>query len=178
MKKPFIPFSDSGGTSSLEISDKSDSEHIEKELFNFINENREGPWQRFKKIPAFGIILGIMSVVAQLGMFTNVKILYNTTTMTPFEIIYLRGVTDLVLCTTLCKFLGVDFLGIEQDHRKAIRIRMFFAAASAFFVFMTFKVNPISLATTLTFTSPIFTSIFTFFAIGERITRYDIANIC
>lgn len=177
MKKPFIPFSDSEGTSSFEISDKSDSENREKQLYNFINENREGPWSRLKKIPALGMMLGIMSVLFQLGMFTNVKILYNTTTVTPFEVIYIRGVTDLIMSTILCKMLGVNFLGIEQDHRNAVRIRMFFAAASAFFVFMTFKVNPISLATTLTFTSPIFTSIFTFLAIGEKISKYDVVNI-
>ena len=70
-------------------------------MFNFINENREGPWQRLKKVPALGMILGIMSVLFQLGMFTNVKIMYNTSNITPFEVIYIRGVTDLIMSTIL-----------------------------------------------------------------------------
>jgi drug/metabolite transporter (DMT)-like permease len=110
-------------------------------------------------------------------MFTNVKVLYNETNISSFEIVFVRGLSDLILTTILWQSIGVNVLEIEIDQRNAIRIRMFFAAASAFFVFLTYQVNPLSIATTLSFTSPIFTSIFAFIAIGERLTRYDIINM-
>lgn len=45
------------------------------------------------------MILGILSVFFQLGMFVNVKILYNETNMTSFEIVFMRGLTDLIITT-------------------------------------------------------------------------------
>lgn len=73
--------------------------------------------------------------------------------------------------------LKVDVLDIEPEQRRAIRIRMFFAAASAFFVFLTLQVNPISISTTLTFTSPIFTTVFAYFMISEKPSKYDLINM-
>jgi len=96
-KKPLNPFSESNGSSSFEISEKSMSDDFEVELKNFINENKTGYLERMKHIPALGIIFGILSVFFQLGMFTNVKILYNTTHVTAFEMIYVRGIFDLII---------------------------------------------------------------------------------
>lgn len=110
-------------------------------------------------------------------MFTNVKILYNETNMTAFEIVFMRGITDLLITSVICRVIGVDVLDIKPEHRFAIRIRMFFAAASAFFTFLTVQINPISIATTLTFTSPIFTSIFAYIVISEKLSKYDVINI-
>lgn len=155
----------------------SHSANDKEELEKFVQQNEKSVLNSLEKIPAFGMLLGILSVFFQLAMFTNVKILYNESSITSFEIVFIRGISDLTITSIVCRCLHIDVLDIKPEHRSAIRFRMFFAASSAFFVFLTFQLNPISIATTLTFTSPIFTSIFTFFLIGEKLSKYDVANI-
>lgn len=66
MKQPFMPINDSSASSSFEVSDKSLPDNYEKDLYNFITENKDSGWMGLKKIPAFGLILGFMSVFFQL----------------------------------------------------------------------------------------------------------------
>jgi len=174
MKEP-LRFNSDDSEKEVEMSDI--SEPSNQELQKYVEQNKLGWFHSISKIPALGMILGLWSVFFQLCMFTNVKILYNETNMTSFEIVFIRGITDLTITSILCKSLGVDPLDIQPENRNAIRVRMFFAAASAFFVFLTFQMNPISLATTLTFTSPIFTSTFAYFLMGEKLSKYDVLNI-
>lgn len=54
---------------------------------------------------------------------------------------------------------------------------MIFAFLSATFTFYAYYVNHLAIATTLIFTSPIFTCIFAKMFLGENVNRWDIANM-
>ena len=93
------------------------------------------------------------------------------------EVIFIRGITDLSLTLIICQIIGIDVINIEKKSRNHIKARMFFAVTSAFFIFIAYKVNPLSIATLLTYTSPIFTSILSFIILREKMTKYDFINI-
>ena len=162
---------------SINLEERKVSNNLEEDLNNFTEKANNTLMDKLKKVPALGMIFGILSAVFQLGMFYNVKVLYNTTTLTSFEVIFIRGITDLTLTLIIWHFIGVDVIKIQKESRNPIKVRMFFAIASAFFIFLAYKVNPLSIATLLTYTSPIFTSIFAFFLLGEKMTKYDFINI-
>ena len=162
---------------SINLEERKVSNNLEEDLNNFTEKANNTLMDKLKKVPALGMIFGILSAIFQLGMFYNVKVLYNTTTLTSFEVIFIRGITDLTLTLIIWHFIGVDVIKIQKESRNPIKVRMFFAIASAFFIFLAYKVNPLSIATLLTYTSPIFTSIFAFFLLGEKMTKYDFINI-
>lgn len=165
----------------LSLENYIDLNHIskadEQELHEFVENRTTNIYDRLSKIPILGMIFGLLSVFFQLAMFTNIKVLYNETTITSFEVVFMRGITDLSLTLFICWCAKIDLISIEVENRKSIRIRMFFAVTSAIFVFLAYKVNPLSIATMLTFTSPIFTSIFAYIMIAEKLTKYDVLNV-
>ena len=73
--------------------------------------------------------------------------------------------------------MGLDLFEIEKEHRTTIGVRMLIGIFSASFSFYTFYENHLAIATTLIFTSPIFTCVFAKVFLGENVNRWDIANI-
>ena len=183
--KPFLSISDKDDSSSFVISGDSSSESFEKRLYNFINdssvtmnveETNPGTWKRMRKMPAWGVVLGILSMVFELTMLVNAKILFNDDAATPFEIIYMWGVSDLIITIILCQVYNIPVVNIEPEQRGHVKLQMIFAAASAVFSFLALKSNSLSLSASLIFTSPAFTCIFALIVFNEGISNYNILN--
>jgi drug/metabolite transporter (DMT)-like permease len=58
-----------------------------------------------------------------------------------------------------------------------MKVRMIFAFLSATFTFYAYYINHLAIATTLIFTSPIFTAVFGKIFLEENVNRWDIANM-
>lgn len=69
-----------------------------------------------------GMTLALLAVVFQLGMFVCLKHLYYSTTITPFEAQYVRGISDLGLAFIIAKSLDVDMISVRKDLRSIIFI--------------------------------------------------------
>ena len=68
-------------------------EWVKKDLNEFAEKSNNTLIDKMKKVPALGMIFGIFSAIFQLGMFYNVKVLYNTTNLTSFEVIF-KGIKN------------------------------------------------------------------------------------
>jgi drug/metabolite transporter (DMT)-like permease len=90
---------------------------------------------------------------------------------------YLRGIGDLILTVLIARIVNVDLYSIDKEFRSIILFRMITAFFSATFTFYAYYINHLAIATTLIFTSPIFTAIFAKYFLGENVNRWDLANM-
>ena len=106
-----------------------------------------------------------------------VKYLYVNTNINSFEIGYWRSLISIILNLIYLSIVGVNLLSIKKSEVKYLMIRGFVGFLGLGCAFTALRLLTLSEATILFFTNPIFTTIFAFLILKERLKWYD-AIIC
>lgn len=92
-------------------------------------------------------------------------------------IFYLRAFTNMLASYFCSKMLSIDIMGIAPTQRLNIRVLIFVSFFASGLSFLSYMINPLTIATILIYTSILFTSIFAFFKFSEKVDRYDAVNV-
>lgn len=71
----------------------------------------------------------------------------------------------------------VVILNVPQTTFRYIMLRCMFGVVSTFCLYIAIDILPLSLAVTLNYTSPIFTTIICYFFLGEKLGKLEIVSI-
>jgi len=126
-----------------------------------------------------GLSLCFISSMIFSVMHATGKHLYNTTNITPWEVVYWRSL-GLIICNGLTAyFTGNSIIDVPRKFGWVMFWRVITGILGALFIFAQTKVLSFSKANTLFFTYPSFAMFFAYWMLGERITKYDIiSSIC
>ena len=106
------------------------------------------------------------------------KLIYiNSSTISAFEVHYWTGSILLALNLMVLKTTGQMALDIPPKYRLAMVTRVVFGYIGVAGFFIGPKYLPVSVATCLVQTNPIWTALFGFVFLKERITKYDVFSI-
>lgn len=119
-------------------------------------------------------------------VYTSMNILQRKSRIPPYEITYLQGIVCSLSMFALLKYMesrerrhnrAYDIFTIPKGARAPLLLRGFFGFASNLATAIAMKLLPLSKATILFYTNPIFIGIFGWLFLNEKITNYDIAGV-
>lgn len=93
-----------------------------------------------------------IATVVSCGVFTNSKILFKYSTISPFEVNYWVGIQLMVLQYFALRYRGVNIFYIPPECRKGILMRFIFGAVSNGTLYGALKNLSLSKATLLFWT--------------------------
>ena len=101
---------------------------------------------------------------------------YNIS-LSPFEILYIKSIWHTILNYLFCHFNGVFILDIPHEYRNIIVFRGLIGYVGIQGIWGAAKYMPITLASCITTTAPIWLAILAHFYLGETISKFDVFAI-
>ena len=95
-------------------------------------------------------------------------------TVSSFEVTYINAIIMLGFNYIYIKRSGSFFLEIPREHQKTMILRSIFGFVGFIDMVHAVKYIPVSTASCIFFTYPIWTAISAFFFLNEKINKYDI----
>ncbi|CAG2172671.1 unnamed protein product, partial [Oppiella nova] len=117
-------------------------------------------------IPAFGIILMALSATSYSLGSLIIKLLPELHSL---EVLFFRCVVQFLFNLVYALVKGQSLWGVE-GHRVSLFMRGFYGTVSSMGSFMAFALIPLSDATTIQFSSPVFVTLFAYFILKEPLT--------
>jgi drug/metabolite transporter (DMT)-like permease len=115
-------------------------------------------------------------------MLITIRYLSKTSTIQPFEITYWQGLTGVIFNIILFWYLQKknpkdDIVKIPKEARLPLMLRGIFGFGGNIFAVTSFKLIPLTKATVIINTNPIFIGIFGVLLLKEQISGFDVAGI-
>eukprot|EP00347_Sterkiella_histriomuscorum_P000618 403375150 len=136
----------------------------------------EKPQSGFQKLKG-QFYMFIATIVSSL-VFINSKILFKSSSITPYEVNYWVAIQLMVLQFFALSYNKVNIFYIEPACRKGILFRMMFGYISNASLYAALKMLSMSQATLLFWTQPIFVGVFGYAILKEKFTKFDVLGIC
>lgn len=122
-----------------------------------------------------GLIFGFGAATCYGLLICSVKLLYRISTITVFEILYLRSFIAMALVSVILWFSGVSVFDVKRPVAWYLAVRCvtgFFGFATEFFAA---KFTDLSKVVIILY-NPFLTSLMSFLMIGERVTMHDLIS--
>ena len=133
-----------------------------------------------KPLFSWKTILGMGSCILACNFFSCMnaltKELYNSTNITPWELIYWRSLSLVVFNVITAQINDGSIMIIPRKFCFPLFLRVISGTVGIFFIFYQTKVMNFSKATAIFFIYPAFAMMFAYLLLKERITRYDIIS--
>lgn len=115
----------------------------------------------------YGIKMMLLAGFAFAVMNVFVKLVPNIPAL---EIAFFRAAISMIIISAYIKRSKVSFLG---NNKKVLWMRGIFGSIGLIFFFHTIKQMPLASATVIHYSSPVFTSVFAMFFLGERLKWFQ-----
>ncbi|KAH9421937.1 hypothetical protein DERP_002227 [Dermatophagoides pteronyssinus] len=119
-----------------------------------------------RKIPLFGLIMSMLSVVCYSLASLIVKIL---TEYHALEILGIRSVFQLIFYLSTTLYFRLPIFGLP-GHRLDLSLRAIFGAIAAITIYMSYRLIPLADASTIQFSAPVLVFVLAYFILGEPMT--------
>ncbi len=123
-----------------------------------------------------GIVCMLTAATLWAGLNVASKVLYNTTNITAFEVIYFRCFVPIVFTIVYAQMKNVDVLRVPTKAGRDLFYRVVLAIFGFCLGFCSLKIMSYSKYMTLVYVYPILTQFCAYFIIGERLTVFDVVN--
>jgi len=129
---------------------------------------------RFDQI--FGIMCAILAALLWSFFAMVSKQIYITSNISPFDMVYFRCFVPLVISMFYIVYMRINILKISKEIAADFTIRCLSWAILVILNFISMKIMTLSRYTIILFTGPIFTSIFGYFMLGDKLSIYDFVS--
>ncbi|OTF72008.1 EamA-like protein, partial [Euroglyphus maynei] len=119
-----------------------------------------------RKIPLFGLIMSMLSVVCFSLASLIVKIL---TEYHALEILGIRSVFQVIFYLSTTLYLRLPVLGLP-GHRLDCALRAIFGSIAAITIYMSYRLIPLADASTIQFSAPVLVFVLAYFILSEPMT--------
>ncbi|KAH7645573.1 eama-like protein 5 [Dermatophagoides farinae] len=123
-----------------------------------------------ERIPAFGLLMAILSVFCFSIASVIVRILVSLPTI---EILVWRSLCQFVVYFATTLVYGYNFFG-QPGHRLDLFYRSISGTISLSAVYIAYRLIPLSDASTIHFASPVFVTVFAYFLLKEPLSKLQI----
>ncbi|XP_027193842.1 solute carrier family 35 member G1-like [Dermatophagoides pteronyssinus] len=123
-----------------------------------------------ERIPAFGLLMAILSVFCFSIASVIVRILITLPTL---EILVWRSLCQFVVYFITTLVYGYNFFG-QPGHRLDLFYRSISGTISLSAVYIAYRLIPLSDASTIHFASPVFVTVFAYFLLKEPLSKLQI----
>ena len=107
-----------------------------------------------------------------------VKIIYeHNKSISAYEILYWKSLSMMLFNYLFIHSFGKFCLDIPNEYRKIIVFRAFVGFIGIQGMWASVKYMPVSTSSSIVFSFPIWTAVFAYFILGEKLTKYDIISI-
>ncbi|XP_054166030.1 solute carrier family 35 member G1-like [Oppia nitens] len=118
------------------------------------------------RIPAYGLICAVLSVICWSLSSLIVKILTN---LHSIQILVFRSIFQLVFYGTCIAIKKYPLFGV-YGHRIDLVLRSLSGTVALSSIFMAYRMMPFSDASTIHFSSPVFVTVFAYFILKEKVS--------
>lgn len=122
-------------------------------------------------------IVGILCILTSSVLFTGLnvtsKVIYNSTTISAFEMSYLRCFVTIVANGLYASYLRLDMLAVSKHVAETLFYRVIFATCGFIFGFWGLRLMTFSEYTSVSYVYPMLTQVAAYILIREKLTIYD-----
>lgn len=105
------------------------------------------------------------------------KYLYTISQIKPFEALYWKSISMLVMNYFFVRSFGQYVMGVPRKFHKIIVIRATSGFIGVAGIFYAIKFLPVATANCLIMTNPMWVALFSFLALGEKLSPLDLLSI-
>jgi len=130
-----------------------------------------------EKLSSLGVFYMVLSSLNFTIMAFGTKLMYLESNITPFEGVYLRGLTLVLANIVYAYCLGLNIFDVPSSVSTILWIRTFIGTVGICLSFIGNKLLPISIASSLFFLYPLITSWGGYIFLGEKLSKLEIIGM-